>query len=68
MDNKKTGLKIRVARIKAGFSQSDLAARLNVKQATVSLWEQGRNLPKVSNMVRLSELLDIPVDELLKVG
>ena len=68
MDIKKTGLKIRVARIKAGLSQTDLAERMNVKQATVSLWELGRNLPKASNIVRLSELLNIPVEELLKAG
>lgn len=68
MDSKKTGLTIRLARIKAGFSQNELAERLNVKQSSVSLWERGRNLPKAQNMVRLSELLDIPVDELLKVG
>ena len=68
MSNPDAGNVIRIARIKAGFSQTSLAKRLNVKQATVCNWETGRSLPKPQTMVRLSELLKIPVEKLLKVG
>ena len=39
MSNHDAGNVIRIARIKAGFSQTSLAKRLNVKQSTVCNWE-----------------------------
>jgi transcriptional regulator with XRE-family HTH domain len=68
MNRTETGMKIKVARVKKGWSQTALADRLHVSQATVALWESGNTFPKPNNLVELAELLDIPVDELLKVG
>lgn len=42
---RRVGLLLRVMRQRAGLGQEDLAARLEVSQATVSRWEQGRYLP-----------------------
>ena len=68
MNNAEAGRKIRLARVGKGLSQAALAERLKVSQATVALWESGNTFPKASNLVELAELLEIPVEELLKVG
>lgn len=68
MNRTEAGKRIKLARVGKGFSQAALAERLNVSQATVALWETGNNFPKASNLVELAKLLEIPVEELLKVG
>ena len=68
MNKAETGKRIKLARVGLGLSQAALAEKLKVSQATVALWESGATFPKASNLVELSELLDIPVEELLKAG
>lgn len=62
------GQKIRIARIKKGLTQTELAAKLKVNQSTVGCWEIGLNFPKASNLRKLSKLLDLSIDDLMKVG
>jgi len=45
-----------------------LAQRLSVARTTVSNWEIDRNYPDLGMVVRLSEVLDISLNELLKGG
>ena len=68
MKRSEIGQRIRLARITKGFTQAELAERMNVSQGAVGHWEIGATLPKAGNLVKLSELLEIPVDELLKAG
>ena len=68
MNRAKAGVLIRDARLKSGMTQTELARKLNVKQGTVGAWEIGYSFPRPKSMVRLCEILKIPVDELLKAG
>lgn len=68
MNRAKAGGMIRDARIRHGMTQSELAKRLNVKQGTVGAWEIGYAFPRPKSMVKLCEILKIPVEDLLKVG
>lgn len=68
MNKAEAGKQIRLARIGKGLSQTALARKLNVTQGAVNLWESGKTFPKASNLVELAKLLEIPVEELLKVG
>lgn len=68
MNKAEAGMRIKLARVRKGLSQAALAERLKVSQATVALWESGSTFPKASNLVELAELLEIPVELLLKVG
>lgn len=49
----------------AGLSQSQLAARLRMKQATISDWETGKHTPtlKLSQVKRLLDSLKCTLDE-----
>lgn len=61
------GQKIRIARIKKGLTQTELAARLKVNQSTVGCWEIGMNFPKAKNLRKLADTLDLSIDDLMKV-
>ena len=56
---------IRAIRKSKGFSQEELAIKLNVVRQTVSKWEQGLSVPDSELLVSLSNVLDTPVSTLL---
>ena len=57
--------KIQFYRKKAGLSQEDLAKYLLVSRQTISLWENGQTLPTIDNLIRLREIFDISIDDML---
>ena len=59
---------IRKYRKAAGLSQEDFAMRLSVVRQTVSKWEKGLSEPDVHMLLKIAEVLDIPVIELLGSG
>ena len=59
------GENLKRARQKQGISQEELASRLHVVRQTVSKWERGLSVPDADLLVRLAEILDIPVSVLL---
>ncbi|MGE7999644.1 helix-turn-helix domain-containing protein [Lysinibacillus sp. NPDC093190] len=48
------------------FSQEDIAQKLNVSRQSVSKWENGNCYPDLDNLILLSELYNISLDELVK--
>jgi len=48
-----------------GLSQEELAIRLNVVRQTVSKWEKGLSVPDADLLIRLAEVFDVPVSQLL---
>lgn len=57
---------IRANRIRLGWSQAELAAKLSVSQSAVGQWERGSSAPRGRYVNALATLFDIPVDELNK--
>lgn len=51
-----------------GLTQKELAETLHVSRQAVSRWEVGTAAPSLDNLVRLSEIYDIPLDELAHGG
>ena len=56
---------IKYYRIKNGWTQSQLAAKLSKCQATVAHWESGRVTPKTKDLSRLSIELGCPAQLLI---
>lgn len=56
---------LKTLRKQKGFTQEELAARLNVVRQTVSKWEKGLSVPDADLLTRLSEILEVPVSTLL---
>ena len=48
-----------------GLSQADIADKLLVPQQTVSAWEAGVSTPDLTYLVKLAEILDCSLDELV---
>ena len=53
-------------RKKAGWSQEELAAQMNVSRQSVSKWESAQSIPDLDKIIRLSQLFGVSTDYLLK--
>jgi len=56
--------KFREYREDSGHSQIDLAEKMAVTQQSISSWETGRTVPKPYQMKKLSEILEVDMDDL----
>ncbi|UNL87448.1 helix-turn-helix domain-containing protein [Priestia koreensis] len=48
------------------FSQEDVAKVLNISRQSISKWENGNCYPDLDNLIKLSDLYKISLDELIK--
>lgn len=48
------------------MSQGQLAKKLNVTNQAVSKWELGKSYPDIFNLVKLSDIYNISLDDLIK--
>ena len=58
--------KIKSYRENNGYSQEQLAAKLYVTRKAVSKWENGKCMPDLQTLCRLSDIIGISIDSLLK--
>lgn len=56
---------IRTLRKEKGYSQEEVAIRLNVVRQTVSKWEKGLSVPDADMLMKIAELFEVPVSVLL---
>ena len=49
-----------------GFTQEELAEKLNVSRQSVSKWDSGQSVPELEKLVALSEIFQVSTDHLLK--
>lgn len=59
------GLNLKIARIKKGLSQKQLADKVGISPATVSKAETGKFDLRLSTLVKLSKVLDVSIEELI---
>lgn len=52
-------------RKKCGYTQEELAIKVNVVRQTVSKWEKGLSVPDAQTLQRIAEVLDVNVSQLL---
>lgn len=57
--------KLKALREAKGYTQEDIAGKLNIARQSVSKWEQGINEPDIEALKRLAEIFECSVDELL---
>lgn len=63
-----TGEKIIELRKRNGYSQEELAEKLDVSRQSVSKWELNASTPDLERIVQMSELFHVSTDYLLKEG
>lgn len=59
------GDNIKMLRKSKGFTQEELAIRLNVVRQTVSKWEKGLSVPDAEVLQRLVDILEVDIKQLL---
>ena len=58
--------KIMHLRKKNGWSQEELAGKLNVSRQSVSKWESAMSVPDLDKILLMSEIFEVSTDYLLK--
>lgn len=56
---------LKTIRKQKGLSQEELAIRLNVVRQTISKWEKGLSVPDSDMLVKMADILEVSVGELL---
>ncbi len=59
------GDKLRQYRVNEGLSQEQLAEKIGVSRQAITKWETKKGLPDIENMIILSELFKLTLDELI---
>lgn len=57
--------KLKTIRKQKGLSQEELAIRLHVVRQTISKWEKGLSVPDSDMLIRLAEIFEVNVSDLL---
>lgn len=58
--------KLKELRSEAGLTQEQAAEKLNVTRSAVARWESAHGIPDISNLIAISEVYNISLDELIK--
>lgn len=66
IDVMEIGVKLKEARIRAGMTQERVAEEIQVTRQTISNWENEKSFPDIVSVIKLSNLYDISLDQLLK--
>lgn len=62
------GVEVKVARTRKDWRQVDLARRAELSKTYVSEIENGRRDPSLTTILKLSEALDVPPEQLINGG
>lgn len=65
MDKEFIGPQVRKYREKRGLAQEFLAEKVELSQIQISYIERGKRLPSLASLVRISDVLMVPVDILI---
>ena len=60
------GERLQEVRRRAGLTQEQFAAELNVSRQAVSKWESGASDPSTSNLLALAKLYGVSAEDLLR--
>jgi transcriptional regulator with XRE-family HTH domain len=59
--------KLKECREDIGLTQDDIAKKLSITRQAISKWERGINEPDIETIVRLADIYDVTIDQLLRV-
>ena len=61
------GERFKKLRLENNLTQTQVANALGIDQTNISLWENDKTRPEYENLIKLSKLYDVTLDELLGV-
>lgn len=59
------GERIKEYRTNNRMSQEDLAEKMNVSRQAITKWESDKGVPDIDNLIQLSRIMNITIDELV---
>lgn len=65
MSNNNIGKSIKKIREEKNITQEALAEKLNVTRQAVSNWETGKTQPDIDTIIKISEVLEVSVEEII---
>lgn len=54
--------RLKELRKKRGYTQSELAEYMNMRQGSYTKWETGMTEPRIENLIKLADLLEVSLD------
>ena len=57
---------LKTRRINNHYTQEQIAQKLHVTTQAVSKWETGQSIPSIDNLLMLSDLYNVSIDELIQ--
>ena len=66
VDPEMTGKRIKELREKRQFTQKDVADYFGYSCVAVSRWETGKTVPKVDNLLALSDLFNVTMEDIIR--
>ena len=60
------GHRIKNEREKLNLSQDELAQRMDISRQAISKWETGKSYPDIEKILKLSDIFNLSLDELVK--
>ncbi len=58
-------LELKISRMRKGLTQEELAEKIGMAKITISAYEIGRAKPSLDVLIKLSDVLEVSLDELL---
>ena len=55
---------LKAARVNAGLTQKDAAARVGVSERTLNKWENGKSFPTIDRFIGLCHLYGVQTDDI----
>lgn len=59
-------MRIKDKRIEHGMTQEQLAVIMHTDRSTVAKWEAGGSMPRADKLLKLADILNCTVDDLLR--
>lgn len=58
--------KLKHLRKETGLTQEQVAEKLHVTRSAIARWETDKGIPDITNLIAISDLYDVTIDELIK--
>ncbi|MFD2707194.1 helix-turn-helix transcriptional regulator [Salibacterium lacus] len=64
--NDEFGTKLKQCRMEREWTQNELAEELNVTRQAVYKWETNKGYPDLQTLIKISEIFEVTIDDLIK--
>lgn len=59
------GKRFKKIRVENNLTQKEVAKRIGIDQTNISCWENDKTRPEYENLIKLSQIYDVTIEELL---